>query len=133
MHLINLLLLAFPSLTIAGPRFHVLTGTCSIGVEGGEWDAQQITVEGRSACGGCLMFGSPWEDFETGDPCFSCQGKLVYKHNGDWLNFYHEDGRQAGVCQPLRGQNDYCATWQYTCSYTQDWVCEFWDANYPCH
>lgn len=85
------------------------------------------------ACQGCAVFGNPGtsNEFEMADPCYGCQGKLKFVKNGQGFNFYHEDGRQAGVCNRLGG-NDYCSQWNYSCSYYKDLLCEFFDANYYC-
>lgn len=124
----------FPLAVLAGPRFEVQSGTCDTGIgEGTNFDSNQVKVEGADGCSGCTLFGELDGGFYTGDPCYDCQGRLNFYHNGDWLNFYHENGEQAGVCAPVTGEFDVCAKWNYSCSYAKQWICEFWDANYQCN
>lgn len=127
------LLACFAVGAFAGPRFEVQAGICDTGIgEGTSWDQNQVKVEGADGCSGCTIFDDVWGEFYSGDPCFRCQGRLNFMPNGDWLNFYHENGEQAGVCAPINGY-DVCAKWNFTCGFAKSWICEFWDASYPCN
>jgi len=115
-----------PCLAAAGTSFQVMFGTCSLGTgEGDSFDSNSVKLLSQGGCDGCTLFTDADTEFHSGNPCHGCAGKLKYIVNGDWLNFYYENGQQAGYCAPAN-QNDYCAKWNYSCSYVIEYVCTFW-------
>src|SRR5262249_46366888 len=113
------------------PQFTIQTGVCSLGTgEAGNWDAKRIHVVNSDGCSGCnIISGEPGDSpLVSYNPCNGCNGKLTFHKNGDWYNFYYEDGRQAGYCQPGTAF-DACNQWNYSCSYASEHICEFWNQH----